>query len=256
MLYFKMNILQTFNKIDKLTIEARNYFRKNFNKSQKEFENIFSFCFIVIESISKFYAPNEWEDSQQGNALGILIQCLETILAMYYLTESGFWDNALILKRNYSELLSVAIAIGYDKKCYVDWKNNRDCFNNFTKIKNRIEKSNDIPEIDKKLLVILKKYWNESSQKYSHSICINSIRTLLKSGKFEFEPKIAKPFFQQKRLRTFRNMVLNVLSIILGIFKYGKVTESRKKEFPEALNIIKQSNIFFNNTEWKQQTTV
>lgn len=250
-----MSEINTFKELDNLVEEARNFFHTNLDQSQSELKEIFFHCFRVLKSISKFYKPEEWENSRQEYTLSVLMQSLETILAMYYLTESGFWDNALVLKRNYVELLSIAIAIGYDNQCFIDWKNNRDCINSFSKISKRIEESDVIPEIEKKLLPLLKKYWNETSQSYSHNIGLKSIRTLVKSGQIKFEPKTAKSDFQTKRLRTFRNMLLNILSLILGIFKYGEVTESRKTEFPEALDIINHSNIFFQNENWRSQET-
>lgn len=250
-----MSEIHSFKELDRLSIEARGFFRKNLDETQQEFEELFSFCFKLLKSITKFYTPDEWKDSRQEYSLGVLMQSIETVLAMYYLTESGFWDNSLVLKRNFAELLSVAIAIGYDNQCYIDWKNNRDCFNSFSKIAKRIEQSNDIPEIDKKFLPLLKKYWGESSQTFSHNVSFDSIRTLVKSGQIKFEPKTATPSFQQKRLRTFRNMVLNIISLLLGIFNYGVVAEYRKEEFPEVLEIIRQSNIFFSNNDWKEQET-
>lgn len=250
-----MTEVQIFQDLDKLVIQARIFFRKNLGKTQPEIEEIFEVCFKLLKSISKFYTPKEWKDSQQEYSLCILIQAIETILAMYYLAESGYWDNSLTFKRNLAELFSLAIAIGYDKQCYIDWKNGRDNINSYKKITKRIEKSKVIPQIDKKFLPLLKKYWQEGSLSYSHNIDIKSIRTIVKSGQIKFEPKMVKPYFQQQRLRAIRNMLLNVISLLVGIFDYGKVTESRKKEFPEALYLINKCNLFLTNRTWKSQKT-
>lgn len=247
--------IKTFQEIDSLVSRSRVFFRNNLGEAQPEIEQIIELCFKILRSISKFYSPEKWENSQQEYALGVLIQSLETTLSMYYLSESGYWDLSLTFKRNIAELFSVAIAVGYDMQCYVDWKNERDNINDFGKIIKRIEHSKEVSDIDKSFLPMLKKYWNESSQIYSHNIGKKSIRALAKSGQIKFEPKIAPADFQQERLRTIRNILLNILSLICGIFNYGEVTKSRKQEFPEALGLIAEANSYFTNTTWKLQKT-
>jgi len=245
--------ISNFKELNELVVGARKFFHENSGQSQKEFEEVFFHCFEVFKSITKFYKPEAWRGIRQECVLGILIQSIETILAMYYLAESGFWQNSLVLKRNYVELISVAIVIGYDNQCYVEWKHNRDCFGDFTKISKRIRDSACIPDIEKELLPILKKYWCESSNLYSHNVSPQSIRAMAVSGQIAFEPKTVKVDFQQERLGALRNMLLNILSLILGIFDYGGIAESRKKEFPEALELIRKSNVFLNNEKWKRQ---
>lgn len=250
-----MTEVKTFQELEILVSQSRGFFRKNLGEAQPEIEQIIELCFKILRSISKFYSSEKWENSQQEYALSVLIQSLETTLSMYYLSESGYWDLSLTFKRNIAELFSVAIAIGYDTQCYIDWKNERDNINDFGKIIKRIDQSREIPDIDKGFIPMLKKYWNESSQIYSHNVGKKSIRTLVKSGQIKFEPKIAPADFQQERLRTIRNILLNILSLISGIFNYGEVTKNRKQEFPEALGLIAEANSYFTNANWKLQKT-
>jgi len=185
----------------------------------------------------------------------VLIQAVETVLAMYYLSESGFWDSSLALKRNFSELLLTGIAIGYDVQCFRDWKCERDSFNDFNKILSRVQSSTNIPDIEKSLPPHLKRYWIESSQFFSHNIRPRSIRTLPKDGQFKYEPKVVKIEFREKRLHTIRNMLIDIISISCGIFKYDAVVRRSKSQFPEAPQIIARCNKCMQNEEWKKQKT-
>lgn len=252
-----MNEIKNFKNIDAIAVKAREVFRENENQTKKDFEEIFFLYFQTIKSIFKFYTPKEWEGSQNELTIGVMIQCLETVLAMYYLSESGFWHNALALKRNYVELFSVSIIIGYEKQAYIDWKNKRNTLKDFGKIIKRIEKSENIPQEEKSFIPILKQYWNEASANNSHNTSLNSIRTLVKSGKIEFEPMVVKKEYLEKRIGALRNMILNLLSLTLGIFNYGEFTEKNSERFPEALNIIGHANSLFKKgkDEWLNEGT-
>lgn len=257
--FVKMNNMaevNTFEEIEKLMQEAETAFRKDEATEFGNVAHVFSTIFSTLRSVAKFHPPEEWKDSREEYVLAVLIQALETVLAMYSLSKNGFWDNALVLKRNYSELLAVAIAVGYDKQCFIDWKNDRDQMKGFDKICRRINESESVPEVpEKQLLKILQKYWNESSQTYSHNTALTSIRTIVADGQVKFEPKVSTSDFRNCRLRTVRNMLINIQSILLGIFDYGSVTEMRKDEFPEALAIIDDSNRIFSNLDWREQET-
>ncbi|MCJ7515923.1 MAG: hypothetical protein MUO89_08200 [Dehalococcoidia bacterium] len=250
-----MSEVKEFQDIDRLCLEARKIFRSHLPEKQGEVEFVFSVCLDLLRSIGKFKKPEEWEDSREEYTLSVLIQAIETVLAMYYLSESGFWDNSLALKRNVAELILIAVAIGYDRQCFVDWKHERDSFNDYNKILRRVQDSTDIPDIEKSLLPHLKRYWLESSQLFSHNIRLKSIRTLPKGGQFKFEPKLAEMEFQEKRLHTIRNMLIDIISISLGIFEYDAVVSRRKSEFPEAPEIIRRCNKCMQNEDWRKQET-
>lgn len=247
--------VKVFSDLDRLCLEARRYFRSHSLQSQTEVECVFNLCLDLYRSIGKFKKLEEWKDSRDEYTLGVLIQAIDIVLAMYYLSESGFWDSSLALKRNVVELMLTAIAIGYDSQCFADWKNTRDSFGDFNVILNKVQNSKNIPDTEKSLLPHLKKYWIESSQFFSHNIRMKSIRTLPKNRQFELEPKIAEIEFQNKRLRTIRNMLTDIISISLGIFEYDKVVKYNKSQFPEAPQIISRCNMYFQNEDWKKQET-
>jgi len=245
----------SFGSIDALCQQARANFRTHSSRKQKEIDMVLTLCFEVVSSISKLKTPDEWKDSREEATLAVLFQSIETVLAMHYLSESGFWDNALVLKRNFSELLLIAIAIGFDQQCFIDWKHGRANFDSFERIYKRVEQSSNVPEIEKSLLPHLKRYWSESSQLFSHNMSRKSIRTFVKDGQIHFEPKSASADFQEKRMNTIRNMLLDVISILLGIFQYDKRTFERRADFPEAPGIISRCNECFQNHVWKSEKT-
>lgn len=247
--------VKTFQDLDKLCLEARKYFRNHSLEKHGEIDHVFSLCLDLFKSIGKFKKPEEWKDSREERVLGVLLQTIETILAMYYLSESGFWDNSLALKRNVAELLLIAIATGYDEQCFIDWEYERDCFDEFSKILKRVQESTNVPDVDKSFLPHLKRYWIECSQILSHNIKPGSMRTTPEEGRFRFEPKIAEAGFQEGRLNTIRNMLIDVISISLGVFKYGEVVKHRESEFPEAPTLIAKFNQSMQNEHWKKEET-
>jgi len=134
-----------FREVEELCQAARENFRNEALAKQTQFGEVVGLLFRVFQSVGKFKPPAEWRGSREEWVLSLLIQALEVVLAMYYLSESGFWDNALALKRNYVELLTAAIAVGYDKTCYVDWKNARKCVDSFEKLYRRAASSTGEP---------------------------------------------------------------------------------------------------------------
>ncbi len=250
-----MPAINTFQDLDKLCQQARQHFRNHLSNKQDEIADVFNLFFDILKSIGKFKTPEEWRESRQEWTIALLVQSIETILGMYYLTESGFWDNALVLKRNFSEILTTAIAIGYDDQCFIDWKHRRQNCDTFEKIFKRATKSAQVPATEKTLLPHIKRYWEESSQLFSHNINPNNIRTLVKEGQIRFEPKTANAWFQERRMNTIRNMLLDVISVMVGVFDYASIAASRKPEFPEAPSIIERSNRYFQNEKWKKEET-
>lgn len=247
--------VSAFSDLDLLCQEARQRFRSQSLDKRKEFDEVIALCFDALKSIGRFRTPDRWQGSREECVLSLLIQAIETILAMYYLSESGFWDNALALKRNFTELLTIALAIGYDCQCFADWKNKRKCFSTFGRIYKRAMDSPEVPVVEKELLPRLKAYWIESSQRFSHSIKPDAVRTLVKNGEVSLEPKVAASSFQESRMNTLRNMVLNVVSVLVGVFDYASETRRRKHEFPEALGIIQRCNSFFQDERLRSEET-
>lgn len=240
-----MSAVVVFQDIETLCQTARESFRSDLLAKQTQFGEVVDLLFRVLRSIGKLKPAVEWHESRQEWVLGLVIQALEIVLAMYYLSESGFWDNALALKRNYVELLTTAIAIGYDEACYVDWRHARKNASSFGKLYRRAADAAGVPQMEKDLLPVLKNYWAESSQGFSHKVKVDAVRALVTNGEARFEPKIAEAAFGVSRLNALRNMTLNLISTLLGIFDYSSEAYRRKDEFPEAISLIQEYNRYF-----------
>ena len=209
----------------------------------------------VFRSLGRLYSPGQLDGTRQEATIGVLVQATETVFAMYFLTRDGFWDEALVLRRNYSELLAVAMAIGYDQECFTDWKHERPNFASFEKICSRVEQSDNVPGIEKGLLPLLKRYWAESSQQFSHRVRRSSVRTMVKDGQIRFEPKVASYDFQETRMNALRNMLQNILSVLLGVTDFGRLCEGAQERFPEGAAIIARANECFLNAVWRGEKT-
>lgn len=231
-----------FEKIDSFVISARGYFRITSKNKRLEIQEVVNLFLKFVRSIGKFKTPDEWKNTKEEYFLGSIFKSLQMVLGIYYLCESGFFDLSLALKRNYVELLLVSIAIGYDKQCFIDWKNKRDHFTDAHKIAKRICKSTKVPELEKGLIPRLLKYWNESSQTDSHQLNIENIEGINKDGIINFGMRTINEDVQNMRLNTIRNMIINILCVTLGVFNYGETAKANPKKYPEALGLIAEYN--------------
>lgn len=252
-----MDSVSTFSEFDSFVVSAREYFRKHAKQKQDEVEDTFDLCFSFFKSIGKSRNPKEWKNSREEDVIKILTKALQVVFGMYYLSESGYYNLALSLKRNFTELLLVAIAIGYDQLSHIDWKNDRDDFRDVHKIGKKLLSCSRIPQPEKELIPILLKYWDESSQLHSHQVTKKAVEEGIRinDGGITLGSHIVKEEFQIKRLNTLRNMALNMTTILLGVFDYGNLAQSNKPMFPEALGLIAKYNNL-QRTELKSQPTI
>jgi len=107
-----MSDVAAFREILDLCDQVRANCRRTTADKTPELEIPFGLLVDLIGSLRYLYALDELKASQREAALEVLMQALETTLGMYFLSEDGFWPGALALKRNYTELLAVAVAIG------------------------------------------------------------------------------------------------------------------------------------------------
>lgn len=236
--------ISSLSELDDFVLSARSSFRSQAINKQKELERVFNLLFRLLRSIGKYKSLGTWEDSREEYVIKTLLKANQVILGMYYLSESGFYDLALSLRRNFTELILVAVAIGCDYKSFVDWRNDRNNLQDVHKIAERIKKSASVPDGAKQILPPLLKYWNESSQLHSHQIKKKSIEEGIKiqGGDVSLGSHIATENFQEKRLNTLRNMWLNIIMVLLGVFKYSQISTApeHKDRFPEAQELIEE----------------
>lgn len=241
-----MGNITTFSEFDTFVNSARKYFREHAGQKQKELESVFNLYFSVTQSIGKKMRPEEWDGSRDEDVIKILTKAIQTIFAMFYLSESGFYDLSLALKRNFTELLLVAMAIGYDNQSHIDWKNSRDNLGDAHKIAKRLSSIASVPSVEKQLIPTLLRYWNESSQFHSHQVLKKAIEEgiRIKNGDITLGSRIVKEDTQIKRINTLRNMCLNVITILLGVFDYGNLAAGDSDKYPEAEVLISRYNNF------------
>lgn len=244
-----------FASLEELCDEARAHFRSHEGDVAKEVDQVLELLLDVFRSVGQLYTVDELRGSKQEAAMGVLVQALETVLAMYFLSQDGFWDNALVLKRNYAELLLVALGIGHDHLIFVDWKHGRGNVSSFEKVLRRVDASTDVPCKQKSVLPLLKRYWCESSQSFSHSFSRSSIRTSVVDGQVHFEPKTATAEFQHGRMRALRNMLLNLAAALLSIVGFQTRAYEKRESFPDGASVAARARECFQNEKWKAEQT-
>jgi len=247
--------LVNFESLEELCEQARAHFRSQTGDRAKEMDQALVLLLDVFRSAGRLYTVEELQGSKEEAALGVLVQALETVLAMYFLSQDGFWDNALVLKRNYAELLLVALGIGHDQRIFVDWKHGRSSLNSFEKVAKRVEASTDVPCEKKSVLPLVKRYWRESSQGFSHNVSSSSVRTSIVNGQVHFEPKTATAEFQHGRMCALRNMLLNLVAAFLGIIRFETRAYEKRQSFPEGASIAARARECFQNKRWKAEHT-
>ena len=244
-----------FASLEVLCDQARAHFRSHEGDRAKEIDQVVVLLLDVLQSVGRLYTVDELQGSKEEAAMGVLVQALETVLAMYFLSQDGFWDNALALKRNYAELLIVALGIGHDQLIFVDWKRGRNSVNSFEKVVRRMEASTDVPSEEKSVLPLLKRYWRESSQSFSHNVTSSSIRTSIVDGQVHFEPTTASAEFQHRRMCLLRNMLLNLVAALLGVIRFETRAHGKRRSFPEGASIAARARDCFRNEQWKAEQT-
>lgn len=247
----------SFGDLDRQVNAARRSFRELAEPQRREIEETVGLLFLFLRSIGKFKTSEEWKGSRDEDVLMILIKSLQTTIGMLYLSESGFYEMALVLKRNYSELMLQAIAVGSSDDLYVNWKHHRKPFDSFHKIARAIEAGRSVPGDPRAdLAKLLVRYWNESSALHSHQLGKEAVQDALKEGKLQLGPFIKTEEFQAARLRTVRNMCLNVLSLLIQSFDYGGYTAANRGRFPEAPALISRFNALLRCTAELAEPTV
>ena len=247
----------SFGDLDRQVNAARRSFRELAEPQRREIEETVGLLFLFLRSIGKFKTIEEWKGSRDEDVLMILIKSLQTTMGMLYLSESGFYDMALVLKRNYSELMLQAIAVSSSDDLYVKWKHHRKPFDDLHKIARAIEAERSaLGDLRADLAKQLVTYWNESSALHSHQLGKKSVEDALKEGKFRLGASIATEEFQAGRLRTVRNMCLNVLSLLIQSFDYGGHAAVNADRFPEAPALISRFNALLRRTEELSEPTV
>ncbi len=242
-----MGNISTFLELDNFVLSARDYFRQHGKQKQAELGEIFDLYFNSLSSIGKSKQPKEWSDTREEDVIKVLTKAAQSLFGMYYLSESGFFDLALSLKRNYTELVLVTIAIGYDKQSHTDWKNNRDNFRDIHEVAKRLLTLDTVPLVEKQLIPMALKYWDESSQLHSHQISKKAVEEGLSmaNGDINLGSRIIKEEFQIRRINTLRNMCLNIITILLGVFDYVALTEGgNSAKYPEAKALMSKYNAF------------
>ena len=246
----------SFAHIVGLTDQARDAFRASSSPKADEVEVVFGLFVDLLSGVGAVTPAVEITATRLQASIGILSQAMETVFAMYSLSESGFWDNALALKRNFSELLLTAIAVGYDERCFIDWKHDRGNMASFDKVYRRAESSHCVPALEKELLPLLKRYWIESSHRFSHNVKRASVRTMPRDGSISLEPNTVTPNIPGMRLATLRNMMLNVVSVLAGVSDFPRRAYESRESFPIGESLIDRINACSQDEAWKTEPTI
>ena len=237
--------VHSFRDYDRTVLEARRTFRASAEPQRREIEEVVELLFAFSRSIGKFEVEEGWSGSREEDILIALLGAFEPMMGMLYLSESGFYNAALGLKRNFAELMVQAIAISHSPDLHVKWKHDRSPFDDFHKIVRALEEAETpLPPNHARFVRQLAKYWNESSSLHSHMLGKKAVSDVLKGESFHLGVHIAIDEAEAKRLRTIRNMCLDMVVVLVSSFEYGAYTEARKEEFPEALDLIARWNKF------------
>lgn len=235
--------------IDKFTDETEKYTRKIFGKHNKwqGINNAFEVYFSFLKSITKNLNFHDAKNSNLHYKIGVSIKSVRILLPYFYLSIKGFYDEANILIRNFVELSLVLIDIGYNTQSLIYWKNGKS--GEFSEIKNVLkridENKGNIPEVDLRAVDYLKSKYNQLSQEFSHELRLQNIEKIFKSdGSVKFCDK-ANEKFTLKRADSFRALILNAISLLIGVTNYSSMVRANLANYPEAIGLKNRFENFF-----------
>jgi len=251
----KIPQVKTFEDLEVYINFARATFRIQSREKIKEVAKVFNLYLNFIKSIGKFRKPEEWKDSREEYILKLHFKALEYLLGMFYLSESGLYKDALALKRNIIEIIILSIAIGHSEEAFIKWRNKLKDFRDYYKITSFVASIENLPELEKAQLSYWKKQYKDACS-YSHALNIDIFTKKIKEGIADLGPRIITKEYQDRRLNTIRNLCLNLLCILIGIFDYSNITKKEKEKFPEAPKLIAEANKYFRSEKLKKEPTI
>lgn len=248
-----LNINNFLKDIDKFTGETEEYTRKIFSKYNKwqSINKAFNVYFSFLRSIAKNVDFSNAKNSNLHYRIGVSIKSVRMLLPYFYLSIRGFYDEANILVRNFVELSSVLIDIGYNDQSLIYWKNGKPgAFSEITNLLKRINKNRDnIPEVDLKAVDYLKTKYYQLSQEFSHELCLQNIEKIFKSdGSVKFSDR-ANEEFTLKRAESFKALILNATSLLIGVTNYSSLVNSNPSNYPETVKLKNDFEAFLGEIE-------
>ena len=234
--------------VDKFTDETEEYTRKILSKYNKwqGIDKTFKVFFSFLKSVTKNLDFHDAKNSNLHYKIGVSIKSIRILLPYFYLSLKGFYDEANILIRNFVELSLVLIDIGYNNQSLIFWKNGKSGeFSEINNILKRIEKNKDnIPELDLKAADYLKSKYHQLSGEFSHELRLQNIEKLFKSdGSVKFSDR-ANEDFTLKRADSFKALILNATSLLIGVTNYSSLVNSNPSQYPEAMNLKNEFESF------------
>ncbi len=248
-----LNINNFLKDIDKFTDETEEYTRTVFDKYNK-WQNInkaFEVYFSFLRSITKNMNFDDAKNSNFHYKIGVSIKSVRILLPYFYLSIKGFYDEANILVRNFVELSLVLIDVGYNNQSLIYWKSGKP--GEFSDIKNVLKRINDnrnnIPEVDLRAVDYLKTKYNQLSQEFSHELRLQNIEKIFKTnGSVKFSDR-ANEEFTLKRAKSFKALILNATSLLIGVTNYSTIVNSNPSNYPEAVKLKNDFEAFLGEVE-------
>lgn len=235
-----MSEVNTFAEYNNLVSSARESFNSLATEQHKLFSDTFNIFIKFFRSFSGIVSPEEFPDSQTEHFLLVVIAALESVMVMFYTDESGFYETTYAHKRNYLELLLIAIAIGFDNQCYIDWKNERKSMHKPHHVGKRIKELPKIKEWTKELSQHVLTLWNKNSSIHSHKMKASSIKKHEEPFSFRLGVDIINEEYQGKRMEEKYKMICNLINLSLPFFDYENLVKTQADKFPEGKTLLKQ----------------
>lgn len=248
-----LNIDNFLRDIDKFTDETEEYTRAIFGKHNK-WQNInktFEIYFSFLRSLTKNIDFANAKNSNLHYKIGISVKSVRILLPYFYLSIKGFYDEANILIRNFTELSLVLIDIGYNNQSLIYWKNGKP--GAFSEINDVLKRISDnkyaIPEVDLKAVDYLKTKYYQLSQEFSHELRLQNIEKIFKlDGSIKFSDR-ANEEFTLKRVESFKALILNATSLLIGVTNYSSLVNSNPSKYPEAVELKNNFEAFHKEME-------
>ena len=230
-----------FEDIDKFTSETEEYSRNIFSSRNdwNKLNDLLKTYTGFLQSATKDTGSEAARDSGLHYKVGISVKSVRVLFPYLYVSIKGFYDEANAFVRNFVELSLILIDIGYNNESLVYWKNGKPGeFSDIKSVLKRIDKNKDnIPKVDWGAVRYFKDKYYQISQDFSHELKLQNIEKIFKlNGSVKFSDR-ANEEFTIMRMKSFQSLILNAISLLVGVTNYSELVNRNSSNYPEAIQL-------------------
>lgn len=235
----------SFGDFDKLVAQARASFAAHAQAARTRFVEASDLFFEFFAIVADAFPEATWAGGREEGLSKILSKAFSKTLAAWYLSESGFYEDARQIMRNVVELHGILMCVGRSDANYARWKEGSKPFHgsgNFLAILKCAESIPGLEDAERDFLRFLKSQWLKLSDEVSHETKREAVEPYARSRQLRFRIDVVKEVFQEKRINALTSSVLSLLRGAFFAYRLEVVAQSRP-ELKVRIDIFVAKNL-------------